>query len=519
MRLWTLAYRLVALAWAAFLTFGERDSSAYLRGSLGAGHVLPGLSDVDVAVVLSEDPRGAGIARLRARARWQRLRRAVPPTDLLLDFPLILEAGQLRDAAGSSALTHKRATYYGPGFSEDKVRMLERPGLYGATSDWRLLSGRERRFPEPPRDAQERRIAAWLELVYWWQWVVPACVDPGPRTASLCAKLVAEPARIWLWLAHGEECRDRADVLRRASARMPEEERGLRLALDLNESLAASPKAPVSQVLPLLVRLSARIADELVGQGADAGTTEVRLAGTELILPHGNERAPNPLPLCDWRALVRPGLPDESFALLRGDPGDPAALRAANAWHTFGLLPALRAGDLMVFAGPRSRTELRALECPLTDPVSFALVDGRELAAFPDLAGWSAEDSARRAVAEHGAWLRAAPAPIPGLRPTDSAGGVLAMLLSAARAALFQESVAGGGTPELPLTVTEVARRLAERSEGAAAAAEDALEGYRDFALLRTPPRRLTLDAMRAVVEGLPAYAQIRSATVRACLL
>jgi hypothetical protein len=211
-------------------------------------------------------------------------------------------------------------------------------------------------------------------------------------------------------------------------------------------------------------------------------------------------------------------LPDESFALCPGDPGDPAALRAANASHTFGPLPALRAGELMAFAGPRFRTELRAVKCPLTDPVSFALADGHELAAFPDVAGWSAEDTARRAVAEHRAWLLAGPAPIAGLRPDHSTAGVLAMLLTAARAAMFQESVAGGGMPELPVTLAETTRRLAERSEGAAAAGEDAFNGYRAFAMARTPPPQRTLDAMRALVEDLDAYAQIRSATVRACL-
>src|SRR3954451_4035768 len=50
-RLWSLVYRLAARTWAASLAHGERDSAAYVRGSLGADDVLPGLSDIDVAVV------------------------------------------------------------------------------------------------------------------------------------------------------------------------------------------------------------------------------------------------------------------------------------------------------------------------------------------------------------------------------------------------------------------------------------------------------------------------------------
>jgi hypothetical protein len=77
---------------------------------------------------------------------------------------------------------------------------------------------------------------------------------------------------------------------------------------------------------------------------------------------------------------------------------------------------------------------------------------------------------------------------------------VLARLLTAARAALFLESVKTGA-PELPLTVAETARRLG---------GGDALEGYREFALRRTPPAPETLAALRALVHELPAYADDR---------
>ena len=79
--LWRLAYRLAARAWAAYLVRGEPGSSAYVRGSIRAEEVLPGLSDVDVAVVVPEDSHGAGIARLRVRRRWLRLRRVLPAAD------------------------------------------------------------------------------------------------------------------------------------------------------------------------------------------------------------------------------------------------------------------------------------------------------------------------------------------------------------------------------------------------------------------------------------------------------
>jgi hypothetical protein len=524
---WALAYRTAARAWSAFLTRGESDAAAYVRGSLGVGDTLPGLSDVDMAIVLAEDPAGPGLARERAAARWQRLRRALRLTDLLLDYPLICEDSELAEMSGSSALTYglaapagKQAAYFGQGAGQDRTRMLERPGLYGATADWRLIAGPERRAAEPPRDAQSRRIAGWLELVSWWQWVFPACADPaGPRTASLCTKLVAEPARIWLWLADGERVSGRAEVLGRARRRFPEEEDAFRRALELQRSLPDSPDPPLAEVLPVLVRLSARIAELIAAQIEDQGATGVRLAGadpSELVLAQGEWRRTamlaegrelDLLPLCDWKSLACPYMPDESFAQLPGDPGDPALLGAATRSQPAGPYPALQARGLMVLPAERWRSRLRAVTCPVTDPVSFALAAGDTVARFPNVDGWSAEHAARRAVAEHRAWLWAAPVPPDG-SAQDAQGIALAMLLSAARAALFLESLSAGNEPELAVTLTATARRLAERSAGARAVAEEAVDGYRAFAAHRTPPPARTVAAMRTLVQELHVYAE-----------
>jgi hypothetical protein len=507
-RLWAFAYRLVARAWIAYLARGERDVSAYVRGSIGVGDVVPGLSDVDVALVLSEDRAGAALARERARTRWMRLRRAFPPTDLLLDYPVILEERELAEVAGSSAMTHTDPVYLGGAFAHDKARLLERPGLYETTTDWRLVRGRDRRPAEPARDPQLRRIAAWLELTNWWQWAFPACADPaGPRTASLSVKLVAEPARIWLWLAHGERAGGRVDALERALRVLPEEEQALRRALDLHRSLTSSPPPPLGEVVPFLVRMSQRIAARLAEEVAERGVTDVRLGGLdplELVQPYRGE-ASGVLPLCDWKGLVFPRLVDEFFTPAPGDPADPEVLGRATAADGFGAYTALRADGLLVLPGVRFRTAMRAIKSPVEDPVSFALLDRRTIAAFPQVAGWSAEDTARRAVAEHVAWLHAEPTVVWG-PPEEAGGSALASLLSAARAALFLESVQHGD-PELPLTVSEAAGRLTARSEAARTVVEDGLGHYREFAVRRTPPPDATLSAMRTLVAELPAYA------------
>jgi hypothetical protein len=522
-KLWAWSYRLLAWAWASYLISGDRDAAGYVRGSLSGDDVLPGLSDIDVAVVLSDDPAGSGAAAVTAIGRWTRLRSKLRLADLLLDYPMVFERHELAAVVNSSTFTfgldgpaERGSAYYGERVSQDKIRVLERPGLYGTTTDWRLLRGRDRRPPEHPRDAQLRRIAAWLELCSWWQWVFPACVDPaGPRTASLCVKLVAEPLRIWLWLSDGERLGRRADVLRRGLDRLPEEEAVLRRALELQQALPDSPDPPLDLVLPVLARMSSRIADLIATQVVDAGTTPVRVAGTdcaELILPRGRWHGttalvggekPRLLPLCDWRSLACPLLPDECFAVLGDDPSDPAVLGVAMSSQGDGPYPALPFDALLVLPAARWRSGLRAIKCATTDPISFALMQGRAEAQFPNVPGWSVRDTAARALAEHRAWLDAAQ-PNGG---EDDAGEALAMLLGAARVGLFAESLAGEGVPELPLTLTETVSRLVERSPAARTVAEDGLGAYRQFAVSRTPPPAGTLAALRGLVRKLPAYA------------
>ena len=525
-RVWTWSYRAIARATGAYLTRGEAGASVYVRGGLGTGNFVPGLSDIDLVVVLGRDPEAPGAAGRRVLARWQRLRRVPPTTGLLLDTPRIYEEPELRDIAGSSALTYglgsgRAAPVHRIGESDLAYDALHlRPGLYGPTADWQPLSGPDRRPGGTAREAADRHVAGWLELSAWWRELFPLFLQgTGPRTAALCVKLVSEPARIWLWLAHGERLPDRASVLARARELLPSEEPALRQAAELERSLTDSPDPPLAGPVGALVRLSSRIAETLEAQAAERGATEVELAGgepDELILPEGSggagdprEAPPGLMPLTDWRAVVFPEPPDESFTLLPGDPGHPNVLSDALAARPTGPYAVLQAAGLMVLPGHTARrTRLRAVQCSATDPVSFALAGGRKVAAFPDLPGWSARDTAARAVAEHNAWLHATPgSPRAAVLSATGARG-LAMLLTATRAALFFDSVMDG-EPRLPLTMAEAVRRVANHP-GASGVAEEALTQYREFALHGEQPSAAVVAAMRNVVLGLPAYSDSR---------
>jgi predicted nucleotidyltransferase len=527
--LWAMAYRAIARITCGYLIRDEADAAAYLRGGLAVGDLLPGLSDIDLVVVVSEDSSGPGLAAARTRRRWRRVARLLRIVPLPLDVPRIYGDDDLRDLADNSALTYgldashppvDRGTYFGDRANLDRIRTLGRPGLYGATGDWRLLAGSERRLPKSARDAQLRRVAAWFELVYWWRLVFPVCMTPTRyRAADMSVKFVAEPARIWLWLAHGERLYGRVEVLRAALQWLPEEESVIRRALDLRRSLPHCPDSPLAEAVPGLVRLSTRIAELISAQIADYEATDVRLQGldpAELIIAPGSQpgvrAADLPqrscLALADWRALACPPTPDESFTPTSGDPSDPVVLAAAAASQPTGPYPALRSDGLMILpGGPWWRTQLRAIQCRSTDPVSFSLAAGAETAVFPNVRGWSAQDVARRAVAEHRAWLAGEPNSLGASGESQARGRTLGMLMTAARAGLFLQSIEERA-PELSLTVVETARQLAARSSAAGAVAEGAVEGYREFGLHGRQPAEPIISAMRKLVTGLPAYSR-----------
>ena len=430
--LWALAYRAVAHGVGSLLTRGEPGAAVYTRASLGGREFTAGLSDIDLAIVLATDEQAD-----RVRARWHRLDGALPIGGLV-DLPLIYGQAELAAVAGRSALTYDGVAFGGPRVTRDAVRTLQRPELDGGkASTWRQLHGPDRR---PPTRPARRPGAAHRGLVRARLLValrVPGLRRPArPWLASRCVKLVAEPGRIWLALEHGERVATRAQALQRLLRRLPEEEVALREVIALERALPRSPEPALATVIPVLIRLSERIAATLAAQIADAPVTEVALSG---------ERAQ--LPLADWRALAAPPAAGERLLPLTGDPADPAVLGAAVNAHLSGPYPVMRSGRLLLLPGGEFvRTRMRAIQFPASDPVSFALLDGEATARFPDVAGWSVHDVARRAVAEHAARLRSEP-------------GDLGLLQTATRAALLHESVLRG-EPELVLTGAEALARL-----------------------------------------------------------
>lgn len=133
--------------------------------------------------------------------------------------------------------------------------------------------------------------------------------------------------------------------------------------------------------------------------------------------------------------------------------------------------------------------------------MSIALIEGARVARFSNLAGWSA----RRATAEHRAWLAA-------WRGQDASAitplHTLGTLFTAARAALFLESLETG-SPELPLTVAAVARRLEQFGSRTGVVAQEAFESFRARRQVGPPLSKALISDFEKVVRDLPAFRDV----------
>jgi hypothetical protein len=507
--LWGVAYAALIRVGATLLRLASADA-VYLRGGFASGEPVYGLSDVDLIAVV-----GSPAACERLRRRVRRCYEAVPAARPVVEV-VVLGGDELEHACVSPFVTHPldprtrtpvpQARFYGTrAYREPCGPYIEGSWrLYGPNRAWRHLAGLDPLAASPGSPAAHRWLWAWLELQFVWKHAFRACANPGSdHAAHFCTKMIAEPTRVWLWLADGgRPATTRRRVLEEALRRIPEEEPALRLALSAHAAPARATEAPLGESLAYLCRMTARVAGDLAAASRRAGATPVELS-------HGQHRE-DVFPLVDWRARVLADRHDEEFTVADGDPADARlvgalALAAGASPHR-----ALRSGEVLVFptalgGDPRpGPAALRSVQCPASDPVSFALVEGAPAAEFPELPGWSAAEGAQRAVLEHRAWLEAE-------ADRDPVERRLAMLFSGARAALFAASL-DAGEPRLPLTVDATVAALDGAARPVAEAAYEQHEAARSGG---SPPSPSVVDAFRRVVAprlGAPTGGRRRSA-------
>ncbi len=463
---WRGAMLLCAHAVARWLAAGT-GTTVWLRGSFGRGDAVPGLSDIDLVAATGADELGQALTHIRRR----RLAESRAGLGRLVTVDLY-EEGRIEEAAevdelrfglGRSAAPRELATRLRSRAPADELGLRRRPPLPSPWAGWRRLAGAASLRPVAEAEGADRLTAAWLELQYWWRHATRAAASPaGDLRSYMAVKLTAESARVRLWLAGEPWPATRVEALARLAELGPRERDLAEQALAIEAVLPAAGVRPLEPGLQALLLATADVAQRMA-TAAGSGT-EVALAGAGgPLAAHGE----GDLPLADWNARSVPQLPDEAFSLQPGHPGDPLGLARAER----GKVRCVRDADVLVQAGSAVGS-LRGVQCPATDPVSFAVLDGRDSAFFPGLPGWSARDCARRAVAEHRSWLAAQSDP---MYVNERA---LGLLLTAARAALFLDSL-DRGQGSLALTVAATAEALGEPELAQAPADPDVLEPLR----------------------------------------
>jgi hypothetical protein len=494
-------------ALAAYLRLGLR-AGIYARGGFGFGEPVVGLSDIDLVAVVG----GGDDARAWSRVvtRWRRLARMLPWLRRVVDVEIYhepeLEQGRwTRFTYGLDGRWPQSLWFPDSPRSWRRPKRgslpLALPDLWPVDS-WRLISGPDLRPRINSTGPAQSHLLAWVHLQHWCALGLRVLAEPAaPWVTYACVKLVAEPAKILLWLEHAERHFGRREILQRAIEVLPEEEPTLAVALSVLDDLGSARTAPIETVWPCFVRLSARVAQRLTADLQSSGATAVRLEGVA-----STERAngkPELLPLGDWTALVHPASREESFEVGSGSAADvPAVLAAAGASTPARLVTLLH--DAVILRPCRvGRAGFRSIEFGASDPVSSALLRRGTIATFSNAAGWRASDIAARAVAEHGAWLQLPRNPID--TRTEVVTAHLAGVFSAARAGLFLHSLQSDD-PMLPVTFEATTTALAERLPRHRVAIEDAYDNYRAAVSGGREVRREVLRAATGALEGLGCY-------------
>ena len=148
---WSLGYSAIATLVSRADFAARYDGSVFLRGSLGKGRIVPGLSDIDLVVLTRV---GAAVPASTTIQRFGSLVQAeiARPTDL----------DAIEDATNTTfGLATGAAAYHGRRVPADPVSLLNRPGVPADRNGWRHLAGPRRSVSLPERDRQQVREAAW----------------------------------------------------------------------------------------------------------------------------------------------------------------------------------------------------------------------------------------------------------------------------------------------------------------------------------------------------------------------
>jgi|GEM_PF-4570482 len=468
---WRAGYRAATLLGAALLRRSSPGVAVYLRGSFGSGRPRYGFSDLDFVAVTRDESEARSL-----EARVEETFNRAPVLRKALDVA-VLNGAEL--SAGAAV----------PFYSRPSTTL--RPSCAGVTASlglsfyprlrpWRRVAGPER-FLRSEVAPEHRPLWAWLEVEFRWKHLLRAgeLTDDPLQSNHVAARALVGLAQAFAWLVSGQEHVDDRDVARSVAAAVPDAADALARAL--RNGLIAQ------EAFPAAAAITRAIADR--SEAAGGVPVQVELIGADT-------RPADPMPLLDWRSLIFPEDPFETLSVRRGSVGDGETLRRHSAREGSRRNGVLDGPLLALPIQPDSPGDdrdgvhwpLRAMHGAVSDPVCWALAQGRSHALFSQHPGWSAEAWTRIATDRLSAEL--SPDVFAAARPLKQ----LAILTAAARAQMLRESL-GAGKPALPVSLEAVAAELDSRDAELACPAE-LLRGDRtDAAAVDLEPARRSLEA------------------------
>lgn len=203
LRLYVWVYRVMAVTTARYVAGAPGVRSVYLRRGLAKGESVPGISDIDLAIITEPSVVGA-----QAEV-WRRYRQAKRCCMLLDESPDVMDRATFQ--------ARRRSTRYQYRLAEGKAT-------------WEVLAGADDLAELPDSDVDQMESSVYFELRYWWalfSWQVlrsrSVRQDPVIRNA-LCYKIVAEFLKIRLALEQRLVVFGRTEALERCEPFLAEDE-------------------------------------------------------------------------------------------------------------------------------------------------------------------------------------------------------------------------------------------------------------------------------------------------------
>ncbi len=182
--------------------------TVYLRRGVAKGEIVYGLSDIDLSVIIEDLGEKEQAVKERVRATYNRLSRFIP---------LLGQGDKELEVYSASEFSDLYDDY-----SFHRYRFNE--GKY----TWRLLYGTDLVKALPALEDFKLYLPATEELKVWWallnEELHPEYAHPPFDRKYLWYKAIAEAAKVYLLVCHGEEVQSREAALSQVKSHLPDEQ-------------------------------------------------------------------------------------------------------------------------------------------------------------------------------------------------------------------------------------------------------------------------------------------------------